>query len=154
MSISDGLSGKDSTLHRDVPPEMQGGMKHPHAVAIEKLYSDFSKGDAQAVIAACADSMTFQVPGKSKLAGKYTKESFARDFAGRLREFSGGTFKMEVHDVLASDLHATVLGTCKLVRDGKSVELRTVHVWRFENGKPLAGYEYPRDLYMFDLVWG
>jgi ketosteroid isomerase-like protein len=128
-------------------------MKHPHAVTLEKLYADFSKGDATAVMSACADAMTFQVPGKSKLAGKYTREGFARDFGTRLHELSGGTFKLEIHDVLASDLHATVLGTCKLTRDGKAVELRTVHVWRFEGGKPLAGYEYPRDLYQYDAVW-
>lgn len=128
-------------------------MQAKHAAVIQKLYADLNQGNADAVIAACADAMTFQVPGKSKLAGKYSKESFAREFPMRMKELSGGSFKLEIHDVLASDLHATVMGTCKLVRDGKPVELRTVHVWRFENGKPLAGYEYPRDLYQYDAVW-
>jgi ketosteroid isomerase-like protein len=128
-------------------------MKHPHAAALEKFYSDFTNGDAQAAVSDCATAMTFQVPGKSKLAGKYTRDTFASEFAAKLRELSGGSFKLEVHDILVSDLHATVLGSCKLTRDGKAVELRTVHVWRFEGGKPLAGYEYPRDLYQYDAVW-
>lgn len=128
-------------------------MKHPHAIALEKFYSEFTRGDAQSAVAVCAPSMTFQVPGKSKLAGKYTHATFASEFANRLRELSGGTFKLEVHDILVSDLHATVLASCKLTRDEKMVELRTVHVWRFEGGKPLAGYEYPRDLYQYDAVW-
>ena len=128
-------------------------MKHPNAVTIEKLYSDLAKEDFKAALTVCSDAMTFQVPGKSRLAGKYTKANFAQDLLMKQRELSGGTFKLEVHDILASDQHVTVLGTSKLLRSGKTVELRTVHVWRFEGSKPLAGYEYPRDLYQFDAIW-
>jgi hypothetical protein len=120
---------------------------------LEKLYADFSKGDLEAMLAACSDQMTFQVPGKSKLAGKYTKASFAQDYVTKLAELSGGTLKLEVHDILASDLHAAVLATDRLTRGGKTIEFRTVHIWRFEAGKPVAWYEYPRDLYQFDAVW-
>ncbi len=128
-------------------------MKHPNATLLEKLYQDFSKGDLQAVLTACGDQITFQVPGKSKLAGKYTKANFGQDFVMKLHELSGGTLKIEVHDILVSDLHATVLATERLMKDGKTIELRTVHVWRFEAGKPIAWYEYPRDLYQFDAIW-
>jgi ketosteroid isomerase-like protein len=133
---------------------MQEGMKPTLAVVIEKLYSDLAKGDLAAVQNACSDSMTFQVPGKSRLAGKYDKAAFVQVFAAKERELSGGSFKLEVHDVMASDQHATVLCTGKLVRDGKPVEFRAVHVWRFEGNKPLAGYIYPRDLYQYDSIWG
>jgi ketosteroid isomerase-like protein len=128
-------------------------MKHPNAALLEKLYADFAKGDLEAMLAPCADQMTFQVPGKSKLAGKYTKSSFAQGYATKLAELSGGTFSVEVHDILASDLHAAVLATDRLTRAGKTIEFRTVHIWRFEGGKPVAWYEYPRDLYQFDAVW-
>lgn len=128
-------------------------MKHRHITTLEKLYADFARHDSQAVIDACSEKMTFQISGKSKLAGKYNRTEFAQDFFARLQEFSAGSFKLEVHDILASDLHATVLATSKVTREGKTVELRTVHVWRFEGDKPLAGYEYPRDLYQYDAIW-
>ena len=129
-------------------------MKHPNAVILEKLYSDFSKGDLEAVMSICTDQMTFQVPGKSKLAGKYNKSNFVPGFVMKLQELSGGTFSIEVHDILASDQHAAVLATDRVVRSGQTVEFRTVHIWRFEKGKPVAWYEYPRDLYQFDAIWG
>jgi ketosteroid isomerase-like protein len=129
-------------------------MKHPNALILEKIYSDFAKGSAQAALEACADAMTFQVPGKSKLAGKYTKANFEKDYLKKLQELSGGTFQLEVHDILASDLHATILATNRIQHGGKTVELRTVHVWRFQSGQPVAWYEYPRDLYQFDAIWG
>ena len=128
-------------------------MKHPNALLLEKLYADFAKGDLTAVLAACADNVTFQVPGKSRLAGKYTKETFASEFVPKLMDLSGGTLKTEIHDVLASDRHGLVLTTESLTRGGQKVEFRTVHVWRIENGKPVAWYEYPRDLYQFDAIW-
>lgn len=128
-------------------------MKHPNSLLLEKLYQDFSKGDLNAVLAVCADKVTFQVPGKGKLAGKYDKATFASGFAGKLMELSGGSFQAEVHDILASDLHAAVLATCSRLEHGKKIEYRTVHIWRFESGKPVAWYEYPRDLYQYDSIW-
>lgn len=128
-------------------------MKHPNITVLEKLYADFAKGDFPAVLAACADEITFQVAGKSKLAGKYTKANFVPGFVAKLGELSGGTLKVEVHDILASDRHAVVLASDFLTRNGKQIQLRTAHVWRFENGKPVAWYEYPRDLYQYDEIW-
>jgi ketosteroid isomerase-like protein len=128
-------------------------MKHPNALLLEKLYSDFAKNDLAAFLGACPDQITFQIPGKSKLGGKYDKKTFVSDFVPKLMELSGGSFKLEVHDILASDRHAVALGSDSITRNGKTTELRTVHVWRFENGKPVAFYEYPRDLYQFDLIW-
>lgn len=129
-------------------------MKHQNAMTLEEIYSDFNRGNWQALLAKCDDKATFQVPGKSRIAGKYTKENFISAFATQLAEVSGGTYKLEVHDILASDQHGVVLTTERLSRAGKPFEFRSVHVWRFENSKPVAFYEYPRDLYQFDAAWG
>ncbi len=128
-------------------------MQHANAKVLEKLYQDFSKGDLKSVLSACADQVTFQVAGKSRLAGKYTKADFESGFVSKLMELSGGTLKIEVHDILASDRHGVVLATDTLTRNGKTLEYRTVHVWRFEKGLPVAWYEYPRDLYQYDTIW-
>ena len=129
-------------------------MKNQKIAVLEKLYADFAKSDFESVLGHCAEGITFQVAGKSKLAGKYTRANFVKEFAGKLMEFSGGTFALEIHDILASDQHAAVLTSEKVSRGGKVSEYRTVHIWRFEGDKPLAWYSYPRDLYAFDLVWG
>lgn len=128
-------------------------MQHPHAVVLEQLYKDFAHQNWSAVLAVCADNVTFQVSGKSKLAGKYTKADFVQGFAAKLMELSGGTLKLEVHDILASERHSVVLLSESLMRAGEKIEYRAAHVWRMEGGKPVAWYEYPRDLYQFDKVW-
>ncbi len=127
--------------------------QHANAKLLEQLYADFGKGDMPAVLAACADNITFQISGKSKVAGKYTKADFASGFVSKLMELSGGSLQVEVHDILASDRHAVVLVSDHLTRKGEKIQIRSAHVWRFENGKPVAWYEYPRDMYQYDLVW-
>ena len=128
-------------------------MKHPNAILLEKIYADFAKGDLDSMLAACADNITFQLAGKSRLAGKFTKADFASKFVAPLQELTNGTLQIDVHDILASDRHGVVLASDLFTRKGEKVQLRTVHVWRFENGKPVAWYEYPRDLYQFDALF-
>jgi ketosteroid isomerase-like protein len=121
---------------------------------LEKLYAAFREGDYAKMLSYCADGVTFQVAGKSALAGKYDRASFVAQYLKKTAELSNGSLNVEVHDILASDRHGLVLTTESLERNGKKVEYRTVHVWRIEGGKPVAWYSYPRDLYQFDAIWG
>ena len=41
----------------------------------------------------------------------------------------------------------------KFDKQGQTVEYRSAQVWRIENGKPVAWYEYLRDGYQFDAIW-
>jgi uncharacterized protein len=127
-------------------------MKHPHAAALEAIYEFFSQGNAEGVLAHCAENVTFQVEGKSPLAGKYTKQDFP-GFLAKQKELSGGTHRLELHDVMASDQHAVALCSEFVTKGDKPVQMRMAHVWRFQNGKPVAWYSYPRDLYQFDAAW-
>lgn len=125
---------------------------------LEQFYDSFlntlKTGSDSSLFTNCSEKVTFQVMGKSKLAGKFDRSNFQKSFISQLKELSSGTFKMEIHDIMASDRHGMVLSTNTLERDGKKLEYRSVQVWRIENGILLAFYEYPRDLYQFDAIWG
>lgn len=129
---------------------------HPHSALLSRFYGFLKEGNAPAAAALCDDKLSFAVPGKSVLAGKYTRDTLG-ELVSRLSKHSRESYSFEVHDILSSDLHSTVILTEKLVSAaGAPVEMRAVHVWRFNGGggKPLAGYLYPRDLYAFDDAWG
>ena len=125
-------------------------MKHPNAAVLEKLYADFGSGQFDKMLAACADNATFQIAGKSQLAGKFTKADFVARYAAKVKELSN----FEVHDIMASDRHGIALTSSTFTKGAEKATSRTVHVWRFENGRPVAFYEYPRDMYQFDALWG
>ena len=124
-------------------------MKHPNSQILEKLYADFQNGRFDQMLSACADNATFQIAGKSQLAGKFTKADFVPRYAAKVKEL--GSF--EVHDIMASDRHGIALTSSTFSKNGEKVTSRTVHVWRFENGSPVAFYEYLRDMYQFDAIW-
>lgn len=126
---------------------------HPNVQVLESIYRDFAAGKYEAALSLCAENCTFQLAGKSRLAGKYDRKTFSTDFLVRLKEMSGGTFQTEVHEIMASDRHGMILTTNRLTRAGKTIEYRSAHIWRIENGKPVAWYEYPRDLYQYDTIW-
>ena len=57
-------------------------------------------------------------------------------FFGRLAEETGGTFRLDVHDILANDEHTAVLATLAASRNGKSIEVPVVNVSHNDgNGK-------------------
>lgn len=128
--------------------------QHPNAALLSKMYNHFTEGNFIGFLDSCADNVSFQIAGKSSLAGKYNKTNFLSGFVLKLKELSGGTYQFKVHDILASDLHAAVIGTSIVTTRGEASEMRSVHIWRFDHGKPIAWYEYPRDLYQFDAVFG
>jgi ketosteroid isomerase-like protein len=128
-------------------------MSETNRSTLRSIYDAFSAGDYDRALSLCDPKVTFQVSGKSKLAGKYDASSFVPGLVAKWKELSGGKYKLEVHDVLASDRHGVALCSVKFERGGQPVEYRSAQVWRIENGKPVAWYEYLRDGYQFDAIW-
>ena len=125
-----------------------------NASLLNRIYTHFAEGKIDAMLELFPENATFQVYGKSPMAGKYTRASFKTDFAEKMKTLTGGSYQFSVHDVFASDLHGVVLGTVKVTLHGKTTELRMAHIWRIEKGVLIAGYEYTRDLYQHDSVLG
>ena len=128
-------------------------MSLPQIALLEKIYSELVRQNTAGLQSLLPTNMTFNVAGKSSLAGKYTHETFLTEYCAKLKSGAGGNLKMEIHDILASDRHATVLLTYTVEQSGAPSQIRAVHVWRIENQQPIAGYEYPRDMYQYDSIW-
>lgn len=45
-----------------------------------------------------------------------------------MAEETGGTFRLDVHDILANDEHTAVLATLTASRNGKSIEVPVANV--------------------------
>ena len=123
-----------------------------HSMSIKRLYELWHSGDVSSIEREFSPKLSFEIKGKSILAGKHDRTQFA-SLITKMKELSGGSFQSEIHDMLVSDRHAMVLGTHRLTRHGSSFEYRSVQVWRFENGLPIAGYEYLRDHEQFHDIW-
>ena len=128
-------------------------MNDSNAQIIRKAYDDFAKGNAPAVFAVLDARMTWHVPGHGPLSGVYTGHEQIGAFFARTMELSAGSFKIEVHNVLADVDLVVVLVTVSAQRSGVSALFPEVHVWRMRNGKAIEFREFQGDEQREDQFW-
>ncbi len=125
-------------------------MGHPNEDLLRKGYDAFSRGDLNAL--PFADDIVFHIPGDSPLAGDYKGKPQVLGFLGQVMERSGGSFRLEVHDLAASNDHVIGLTNHRGRRNGKSAAYNSVHVWHIKDGKLAELFEFPEQP-AFDDFW-
>jgi uncharacterized protein len=65
-------------------------------------------------------------------------------------ELSGGTFRVELHDILANDEHAVALYTTRGEREGRTLEDKTVLVSHARNDRFVETWRQSQDQYAVD----
>lgn len=128
-------------------------MAHPNEDLMREGFTAFQSGDLQKVGDFFADDIVWHVPGKSPLAGDHKGIDAVMEFFGKTMEMTGGTFKLEVHDILANDEHGVALITTTGEREGKSLRSNGVQVIHIEGGKVTESWLHPDDAYANDEFW-
>jgi ketosteroid isomerase-like protein len=93
-----------------------------------RAYDAFAKGDMETVGGIMADDILWHVGGSNAISGDYRGKEAVFGFFGKLMQETGGTFKTEVHDILATDQHGVVLVTNSAERKGKRIEWRAANI--------------------------
>lgn len=128
-------------------------MTHPHEDMLRKAYATFAQGDLDGYLRYCTDDITFHVPGRSQVAGDYTRAQFTTSLINKVMTLTQGTFRETVLDVVANETRGVVLAAHEFERDGTVYRYETVHVYRIREGKLAEFVEYPTDQYLFDEAW-
>ena len=110
--------------------------EHPNVEQARRGYAAFGSGDLATLSELIADDAVWHAQGVGPLSGDYHGRDQIFGFFGRLAEETGGTFRLDVHDILANDEHTAVLATLTASRNGKSIEVPVVNVTHNDgNGK-------------------
>jgi len=127
---------------------------HPNAELFRRGYTAFQTGDLDAVRELFAADIKWHTPGSGKFSG--TRSGVDDTIALFLQQFedSGGTFKVEVHDILANDEHAVALGTVSAEKDGRSLRDNYTHVVHISGGKVTESWIFDEDPQAGDDFWG
>ncbi len=128
-------------------------MAHPNAELVGRGYEAFARGDVDTVMELLADDIVWRVPGRSPFAGEYHGKDGVMAFFGKLIEESGGTFRLAVHDIAATDRHALAIVDGHIERDGKSYDFNAIHVWHLREGKAEIFRSVAIDPYADDEFW-
>jgi uncharacterized protein len=126
---------------------------HPNVVLMRNGYEAFAKGDLDAVRDFFAEDIVWHVPGNNMLSGEYKGQDAVFGFFGTLIQETGGTFRQEIHDVLANDTHGVALVEIHLERGGKTFEGRGVHAMHIEDGKVTEFWNFQEDTTLVDEFW-
>jgi ketosteroid isomerase-like protein len=125
-------------------------MAHPNEELIRRGYDAFMAGDMDTLNEFFADNIVWHAPGRNQLSGDHRgKEQVFAVFA-KLGELTGGTFRLEIHDVLADDEHAVVLARSMAERGGKRLDDNGVQVFHIQDGKITEQWLHPGDTYAGD----
>jgi ketosteroid isomerase-like protein len=126
---------------------------HPNLDLMRRGYAAYTSGDLETIDRLFADDVVWHVSGRSPISGDYTGKEQVFGFFGKLQELSGGTSKVEVHDLLADDDHGVAIVTQSASRDGRTYEGRVTHVLHLRDGKVTEFWDAYVDQYASDEFW-
>lgn len=86
------------------------------------------------------------LPRRGLLAGGYEGVDRVIEFAGRLSGLSGGTHRIELHDVIGNDEHVVALHTTRAERNGRQLDINAVQVFHVRYGKVTEAWTYHTDI--------
>jgi len=126
--------------------------QHPDAELLRQGYDAFARGDLETVGSLFDEAINWHVTG-GPLAGTYKGTQQVFGFFGQLFERSGGTFRLEIHDMLASDEHVIVLVRERAEREDQVFNANAVHVWHVRGNKATEFWGIPADVGAFERFW-
>jgi hypothetical protein len=126
---------------------------HPNLERAHAGYEAFAAGDLTAVSDLLSDDIVWHSGGSNVLTGDYVGKEAVLGFFGLLMQESGGSFRNDIHDMLANDEHGVALVTMSATRGGESFEGRMVHVFHMSDDKMTEFWAIPEDQSGYDEFW-
>jgi ketosteroid isomerase-like protein len=128
-------------------------MAHPNEDLVRRGFAAFGTGDIATLGQLFADDIVWHVGGRSPITGDYKGKEQVFGFFAQLAERAGGTFRLDIHDVLANDEHVVALVKATGKRQGKTLNNNGVQVFHVQGGKVTETWFHPDDQYAGDDFW-
>lgn len=116
-------------------------------------YQAFGNGDMARLTELFADEVAWHTPGHNSLSGDYHGRDAVFAMFGRLAEETGGTFRVDVHDLLANDEHGVGLVTVTARRGDRSITVNEANVFHLRDGKVTECWIAATDQEAEDEFW-
>jgi ketosteroid isomerase-like protein len=128
-------------------------MAHPNEDLVRRGFAAFGTGDIATLRELLADDVIWHVGGRSPITGDYKGIDEVLGFFAQLAERAGGTFRVDVHDLLANDEHVVALVKGTAERDGKTLNDNGAQVFHVQGGKVTEEWFHAGDQYASDEFW-
>ena len=120
---------------------------------VHTLIEEFLSGDLTAVATHFAPDAVWELPGRGVLAGEYKGPEAIVGFLARSFELSGGTLRLQVIDVLASESGAAHVQRVSAEHQGRRLDCVEVLAHEIVDGLIVHTYHRP-DAHAIDAFFG
>jgi uncharacterized protein len=114
-----------------------------NAALLRRYLEALSQGDMDTVREAFAEDAVWHLPGNSSLAGDHEGPDAILEFIGSAFEMTGGTFRLELLEVMSSEEYGVQWQRITAERDGKSLDEVEAIVCRMRDGKITEAWHRP-----------
>jgi uncharacterized protein len=126
---------------------------HPNAELFRRGYAAFQAGELDTVRSLFAPDIVWNIPGHNRFSGEHRGvDDVLNLFAQNFQETSG-TFRVDIHDILANDEHAVALATVSGERNGKKLNDRYTHVVHIKDGRVTESWIFGENQDVVDAFW-
>jgi ketosteroid isomerase-like protein len=125
-------------------------MGHANEELVRTGYDAFAKGDIDTLRALFDPEVVWHQPGRSLLAGDHRGIDAVLGFFAKTMELTAGSYRAELHDVVAGDKHVVGLHLARAERQGRTLTDRQVLVAHVRDGRIVEVWEHGEDQYAFD----
>jgi len=98
--------------------------EHPNVTRIKDAYAAFAKGDFAVLEDFFAEDVVWHDGGRNQISGEYRGREAVFGLFGKLMELTDGSFRADLHAVLADDEHGVALSVLTASRGGRSIEVK------------------------------
>lgn len=127
--------------------------EHPNARLVRHGFESFAKGDLKALRELMTDDVVWHEPGRSPLGGDYKGQAGVLELLGKLQERSGGSFGVDIVEVLTSPERAVVIQEETARRGDRVLDMASAVEFEIHQGKISEVTVYHEDTYHFDEFW-
>jgi len=127
--------------------------EHPNATLFRRGYDAFISGDLDTVRETFDPNIVWHVGGKNRFTGDKRGVDATLAFFGELMQASAGTFRLEIHDIVANDTHAVAMVSSHIEKDGKTSDSLAAHVAHVKNGRLTESWFFADNPYDFDALF-
>ena len=120
---------------------------------VRAFFSAFARKEGFGLRGVFADDAVWTVPGDGIMAGTFRGRDEIFRFLARLPKETEGTYSSELRDVLTSGERAASLYRARGTRDGRTLELDQLLLFRIEDGLVREVLALPSDPAAFDTFW-
>lgn len=127
--------------------------EHPDAEVFRKVYDAFTTGDMDRLAELIAADVVWHVPGTNLISGEYTSREAIFGCFNKIFELSEGSYRPELHDILATDDHTVALLHATARHGAKTLDQDYAFVFHIRDGQVAETWEAWTDGPAWNEFW-